>query len=363
MTVKLTPLHDGEMIKLSGQSGNVYERQILPFGKFNYQGHEFDINSEWADNAIKAFKDRAVAQAWFALADENNSHEVDNRPDRFGGEIIDLIKTDKGLTGRYKLTDKAAQVVDENPKLGVSARFTTNYTRESDNKKWPVVIDQVLGTLNPKIINTDEWKRVALSNVDENETVEDSSGEVWKMPEDDTKSNVTLKREEYDQLMALLAKSKEEPETETTDKEIDELLNALEGQTDPNIEKVKVGLSNADKRIAELTNQVATARWEKEAHEYKSNGVPPAIVELARPVLSSYDEVKVVTLSEDGSSKTSDARTVVRNILDELTGTVKLSQEDGHSFSNGSSKNNDALDKELEALKKSIQGDLDLFGN
>lgn len=362
MTVRITPLLQGDMVELS-KGQNLFERQILPFGKFHYQGREFDITPEWADNAIKAFNDRAVAQTWFHLADEKNSHDVDNRPDRYGGELVGMVKTDTGIKGKYKLTDKAASIVRENPRLGVSARFTTNYTREADQKTWPVVIDQVLGTLNPKIINTDEWKAVTLSEVDKNETVEDSSDGEWTVPEVD---KVTLNKTEYDKLMAIIAASETTPAPEVVegdtgddDADLDSLLAEL--NTEDKNSKVAVGLSNANKKIAELSAQVASERFEKEKLGFVGNGVPPAIVELARPILSASESTETVTLS-NGTETKHDVQAIVRKILTELQGTVKLSEESGHGFGNSNSVS-DAISTELAALEKQIQGDLGNFGN
>lgn len=350
MTVKITPLHQADMVQLS-EGVNVFERQILPFGKFNYQGVEFDINDKWADDAIKAFEDRAVAQTWFHLADENNSHNVDNRPDRYGGEVVRLKKTKSGLSGVYKLTDKASAIVRENPKLGVSARFRTNYEREADGKKWPIVIDQVLGTLNPKIINSDTWKAVTLSELAENETVEDSSDEEWQVPDDNKNGktvkpdeNVSVPKAELEELMSFVRSKRAEE---------DELAKLFDKK--PADDKVTVGLSEEDQtKITTLSNQVrlsrqevADARFEKDAESWKRAGVPPRLVELAKPVLSSYDEVNVVTLSEDGSTVTTDARSSLRQVLDELRGTVALSGETGHAQT---TKEDDKLAKEEDDL-------------
>lgn len=327
MTVRITPLHQGDMVELSGKK-NTFRRQILPFGRFNYKGREYNITPEWADNAIQAFKDRAVAQTWFHLADERNSHKVDNRPDRYGGEVAELVKTDNGLEGVYTLTDKVAGLVRENPKLGVSARFTENYMREADNKRFPVVIDQVLGTLNPKIINDDMWREVTLSEVAENETVEDSSGEEWNVtaPNGQKEGTVPVNKEEYNELLAYVKAKRAE------DAELEKLLGTSDsGSKETKTEPEKVGLSNeASTRIAKLSQEVADSRFDRDALEWKQAGVPPHIVELARPVLSSYEDVNVVTLSQDGATQTSDAKLQMRKILDELKGTVKLSNERGH---------------------------------
>lgn len=366
MTMQITPLHQGDAVELSGEGNkNVWEREILPYGKFHYKGREFDITPEWADNAIRAFKDGAVAQTWFHLADEKNSHDVDNRPDRYGGEVIELVKTNTGLTGRYRLTDKAASLVRDNPKLGVSARFTTNYTREADSRRWPVVIDQVLGTLNPRIISSDTWKQVALSQVREGEVVEDASGEVWNVTSPGNgggnEEKVTLSKEEYEQFKALLSRTPGpgEPGTESGDDgDLDDVLKELEG--DDQNTRVRTALSNANNSIGKLQREIAETRFEKEKSEYTAAGVPPAVVELARPILSSYGEVEVVTLSNDGAESKVDARVQVRKILDELRGTVALSIEGGHGVGHRDSGDSDG---DVESIIKDLESRMSQFGN
>lgn len=349
MTVKITPLdHAGEVVELS-KGSNVFEKQVLPWGKFNYKGTSFEITPEWADHAIKAHEERAFDQAVFALADENNSHHVDERPDRFGGEVLKFVKRSTGLNAIIKLTNKTAGLVRENKKLGVSVRFHNGYIREADGRSWPVAIDQVLGTTNPRITGMAPWKQIALSNVSDGESVEDSSNGEWNMPEkkkedatdpvtgeggntSPTEDKVTLTKDEYEKFKAMLAanENNDDDGDDDGDTDIDDIITELEGDGVGTKQPAKVGLSAEAKRIIQLSNEIAKSNYERDALAWKQAGVPPAIVALAAPVLKSYDEVNVVTLSNDGKNKTVDARQVVREILDACKGTVKLSQEEGH---------------------------------
>lgn len=352
MTVKITPLdHVGEIVELSDGS-NVFEKQVLPYGRFNYKGTTFEITPTWVDGAIKSFEDKAFDQTVFALADENNSHDVDNRPDRYGGEVVKFLKRPTGLNAVFKLTNKAASLVRENKKLGVSVRFHNGYTRESDGRSWPVAIDQVLGTLNPRITGMPPWKEVVLSNVANGVDVEDSSNGEWEMPEenqtDPTDSGVTLSKEEYAAFQALLAAKKGDdsesgdnsnvttPPSGTDDAEVEAaLIQLLKGHKSGERKVTKdqlatVGLSNTTEdspRVVELSQRLATSDYERDAVIWRNDGVPPRLIELARPVLTSYEPV--VSLSDDGKSV--DARTIVKAILDECKGTIVLSQEDGHA--------------------------------
>lgn len=346
MTVKITPLdHTGEVVELS-KGSNLFEKQVLPWGKFNYRGKTFEITHEWADQAIKAFEEKAFDQTVVALADENNSHDVDERPDRFGGEVVKFVKRPTGFNAIVRLTNKVAGLVRDNKKLGVSVRFHSNFTREADGRSWPIAIDQILGTTNPRIMGMAPWKEIALSNVSDGESVEDSSEGEWNMPEkkeekttpvtgegeggaNPTEDKITLTKDEYAKFQALLATNEATDDgDDDDDTDIDGVITQLEG--DGVKQKQTVGLSADAKRVIQLSNEIARSNYERDALAWKQAGVPPAIVVLAAPVLSSYDEVNVVSLSNDGSTATVDARKVVRDILDGLKGTIKLSQEEGH---------------------------------
>lgn len=378
MTVRITPLDQhGDVVELSAGT-NLFEKQVLPFGRFHYKGDSFEITQQWVDNAIKAFEDKAFDQTPFALADENNSHDVDHRPDRFGGEVLKLVKRPTGLNAIMRLTDNVARMVRNNKKLGVSVRFREGYTRDADQKSWPVVIDQVLGTLKPRLTGMAPWREIVLSDLADGTDVADSSTGEWDMTNpasgdkdkdkapgsDNTSGNddkVTLTKAEYEAFQKLINGSGNGSGTPapTTgdsgtgnnvsddDTDIDSLLNELEGK-EVKQQPQPVGLSDEAKRIIKLSNEVARSNYERDAQAWKLAGVPPKMVELAAPVLGSYDEVKVVTLSDDGTSKSVDARAIVRAILDEARGTVALSAEDGHSNRGGET------DPEFDAAYKSL---------
>lgn len=386
MTIRVTPLDEGNVVELS-QGSNIFEKQILPWGKFHYKGDTFEITPAWADQAIKAFSDKAFDQTPFALADERNSHDVDHRPDRFGGEVLGFVKRATGLNAVLQLTSKAANMVRENKKLGVSVRFHEGYTRDSDQRSWPVVIDQVLGTLKPRLTGMAPWKEIVLSDLDEGTQVADSSNEEWVMTKPVTGDNtndkdngtpksdntnpvdgsagattdadkVTLSTKEYQQFQDLLKRlgdgggnsSHANNDGGTVDDtDLNDILDDLEGKKDK--EPTPVGLSEDRKRIIKLSNEVAAANFQRDALAWKQAGVPPKLVELAAPVLSSYDEVRVVSLSDDGTEKSVDARTIVRSILDECKGTIALAVEEGHAQGAGSDQD--------ENFKKSYQAFLD----
>lgn len=368
MTVKLMPFdRSDEVIELS-KGSNIFEKQVLPIGKFNYKGKELNITPDYIKEIVRAFDEKALDQTPFALADERNSHDVDDRPDRYGGEVLKFVPTPKGLKAVYKLTDKSAEMVRQNPKLGVSARIHEGYER-IDGRSWPVVVDQVLGTLNPKVTGLEPWKEIKLSNLQDKDNVEDYSNGDWKSmgtqddknkkPEDEEK--VTLTKEEYDQFKKLLAtKSTDSDDDDDVDDDDDDLNYSEEDLKKALEELEKEGepakLSNEqNSKVIQLSREVAEGRFERDALAWKQAGVPPKLIELARPVLSSYEEVNVIQLS-NGREKTIDAREVVKKILDETRGTVDLSNEEGHSNRDQSGEN-----QEFEQLRKGLLDEVNQF--
>lgn len=347
MVIRVTPLdRSGNMVELSKGTG-IYQKQVIPFGTFGYKGSTFTIDENWADEAIRAFNDKALDLVPFAFADENNSHHVDDRPDRFAGEVIGLTKTAEGIDAIIKPTNESAKVIDDTDhKLGVSIRFTEPYVREADGKSWPVAIDQVLGTLSPRITGMKPWQEIVLSNVANPNDVQDASDGEWTVAQPNNDNPVTLTQQEYAWLKKQMEAGPNDLATDkdvaiTGEEDLPDILKQVEdlakqyenvdnNDNDNDKPKQAVGLSN-DRRIVELSAQVAESKFDRDALMWKQAGVPPAIIELARPVLSSWDEVKVVTLSNNQES-TVDARTVVRKILDECKGTIDLSAEKGNNL-------------------------------
>jgi len=213
------------------------------------------------------------------------------------------------------------------------------------------------------------WKAITLSNVaqsDQND-IKDSSNEEWEMtkpiddkvvdPKDAPKNGpdedkVTLTKDEYAAFQKLLAAQASSASDDDNDADLDKLVDELEKKE----VKQPVGLSNEAKRVIELSHQVAFGRFERDALAWKQAGVPPRIIELAQPVLSSYDEVRVVSLS-NGTPAISDAREVVKAILEECKGIVNLSNEQGHGLHDGGNKQ----DKEFDDLYKNILNQVEQF--
>jgi predicted GNAT family N-acyltransferase len=156
----LSPRDDGDAVELS-QSQRVYRKRILPKATINYRGRKITFDDAYLNDLANSYKEGAYDQVAFMLADTNNAHTLD--PERFRGEVQGVEVGEDGLYGIFQVTPEAAQVLEQNPKLGVSARILENYER-SDGKHFPRALQHVLGTLDPVIPGLGAWEEVALSN-------------------------------------------------------------------------------------------------------------------------------------------------------------------------------------------------------
>jgi hypothetical protein len=154
----LSPQDDGDAVALSNK---VYRKRILPKATINYRGRKISFDDAYLADLANSFTAGAYDQVAFMLADTNNSHTLD--PERFRGEVQSVEVDSDGLYATIQVTPEAAKVLEQNPKLGVSARILENYQR-SDGKQFPRALQHVLGTLDPVIPGLGTWEEVALSN-------------------------------------------------------------------------------------------------------------------------------------------------------------------------------------------------------
>jgi hypothetical protein len=247
---------------------------------------------------------------------------------------------DDGLYGKivFSSTDAAKAVLD-NPDLGVSARIRENVGR-SDGSTVPRGIIHVLGTLDPQVSGMSPWQPTDLS-ADQGDTLDLSDEEYEDMAEKQTeKPDLTKMTEDElsayidgldeDALDAFLADLGIDPEA--VDSEVDEKVEtpepALAGADMSNQDPRDIELANARAEGAEALRRVAAAEWREERNSYMSDGVPPAALDLAAPVLNRASDM-VIDLSNHGEDDVN-VSAVVRGLLDSLKGTVDLSAESGH---------------------------------
>jgi hypothetical protein len=207
-------------------------------------------------------------------------------------------------------------------------------------------LQHVLGTLDPRVRGMGPWQAVQLSN----ETVPVVDLTAARYTDEEGTVPATLTTEQRDELLALLGKIKKDEKPELTDEELDKLLADLdeedgdgetggegEGATKtpelvgaalskPAAGAIELAAGAEDRtRIAALEGEIALSKWAAERAELTSAGVPPAMLDLAAPLLSKA--AGVIDLS---AGSVTDPREIVRKVLAEAKGYVDLSAERGH---------------------------------
>src|SRR5260370_33968985 len=140
----LTPYSTAEASK-SGP--RLWRKRLLPIGTINYEGREIEFDRDYLAQLADSFYRRCYDQVPFQLADRDNKHN--NDPQRTRGEIAAMSVEPDGLWVTLSTTDAGSQILENNPRLGVSARIVEDYSR-SDGRSWPAPIQHVLGTLDPR---------------------------------------------------------------------------------------------------------------------------------------------------------------------------------------------------------------------
>lgn len=387
MTVYLTPTDSGDAIELSSTT---FRKKILPKGKIIYGDREIVFDDEYLKDLAASYTDGAYDQVPYMLADDKNRHTMD--PERFRGECKSVEVAEDGLYGTFELSGDAAELVRANPKLGVSARIVEGYQR-SDGKTYKRALQHVLGTLDPRIPGMGAWEEVELSNGESytSDDVIDLSNSDYEeegtVPEEkkDAKAEVPVSeeaafaavREMYEaagetisdeEIRAILAEPFTDEElaqaqaelsleTENTD-EVDEAKDAKAEKETPEKEEPKaeakepekelagVALSNevltdapTDTKEIDLANQVAALqksvadeKFAKERAAWIRDGVPPAMIDLARDVLTA-PQGSVIDLSNGVETRKVDAGDVMRKLLTQCAGYIELAKDKGHTLS------------------------------
>jgi hypothetical protein len=313
-------------------SDTLWRKQLLPKGKIHYKGRDINFDEGYLTDLAKAFRSQAFDQVAFLLAKDDNSHTMD--PERFRGEVRGVEVTDKGLDVLLDLTPDAAGLVRENPKLGVSARIIEGLER-ADGQKFPHAIQHVLGTLDPRVTGMASWQEVSLSE-EVGDTVDVTTEEVQMSQVTDTPPAPTGDPPAPTGEPAGFPPPNTvpgAPDLDLTGGGDGDVIDLLpEGDPDPTLS-----------RVEQLELELARQRFTNEMRLWIDKGVPPAIVQLARPVLE-LPQAPVVDLTRHGGD-TIDVGKVLRDILEETKGFIQLSTERGNGFSE-----QDSEDSRADAL-------------
>lgn len=379
-TVTLTPIDLSDATQIGKHT---FRKQILKRGTIKYKGKSIPFDDALLSRLAKNFKRGAFDQVPFQFANDKNEHNED--PERFRGELTGVELTQDGLDGIFTLTSKAIKVIKDNPRLGVSARIVSGI-EHADGRKFGPSIRHVLATMNPRVTGMRPWQAMDLSEDDETEVVDltaanyqegntmakkqakgrrpESESGVISVTVDGKDRQIDLSRlsdEDFEDLLVDLSADDEDDDTEDEDDDADDdedtgvvdVTDEVEDDEDDEDEDDDTSLSVVDdkkskgkdkgKKVAKkvaakpktgnvdlsLAERLAQSEWRRERRELARAGVPPYMLDLAEPVLSSADAI-LLDLSHDDSEKV-DAGDIIRQILEKSKGIIDIKPEVGHS--------------------------------
>lgn len=349
-----------ELADDKGGKRKLWRKQILPAGTRKYEGQELDF-SKINPAVIQAFDDKAFDAVPFVMSLPEGTHpKPGQEAEQLEGDLEKLeMAQDGALYGFFDLSNstKVQDLIKKSRgKFGVSGRIEVDYTANDSGKQFPYALSHVCGTTRPHLKGMAPWESVDLGEVDEDKEVIDFSGEVI---DESTKDNekgteddlvrVEIPPDKLAKLMALLDATDDDGIEETAD---DIEKKDTEVALPPAAQAQIAAAEKASKSALELAERMqvdaANTRWDAERAKLLTEGIPPAILDLAGEVLKRH---RPVTLEFAEGDKV-DATQVIRDILDESKGFITFG-ETGHSFSD----KNDEVDKEYEQLNKSFERD------
>jgi hypothetical protein len=331
-TATLFPFSDTPAVELGE---GLWQKQILPFGKIQLPGGKvLDVDENYLQPVMAAFEAGAFDQISLQMADGDNKHTDD--PERQRGEVSGLQMKGDGLYATIRTTDAGTSVVKNNPKLGVSVRLLDDYV-DHTGRHFKRALHHVLATLSPRVQGMKPWQLVKeFSDPAAAETVDLSdwpSSPVSGDGDEDGGDMTTITEEE---LAAAAA-----AEDEAAAAELGRLVRDFEAteltDTGGGSETVLAEVRQSRLELAEMRRLYNAERVGREIDAFALAGVPPALLQLARPVLE-YDSVLELS---DGTRIS--AAEQVRKMLNECKGYVELGLRTGSGTSSSPEQTEDSI--------------------
>lgn len=358
-------LIDGPTIKVKDKaSGKTYYRKrILPEGTFDYKTSTGEkVKLDLTETQLKTFVDSFKNKAYDEVPFQFGKH--DNDPTLRRGTLVqtEYVKG-KGLDGLFELDAEAATYVQKYPNFGVSPRLVLGIDR-ADGKKFAGAIQHVAGTVVPRMTGMGPWEKVELSeegDTDSSTPVIDLSTEFIKIARDRKVVNVTettqetggekvfqLSEDEYNFFKNMKAEyeaimAKETPTLSPAPVNSVELSEEVKAE----IQAAKDQAAAAAAGLASIKADSLRESWSAKKQLLLSQGVPPAALDLADPVMTSTDS-QVFNLSTDDGPVQITAREQMLGQLELMKGMVDLSGERGHGVA-GSGQQVDWTDNDVQA--------------
>lgn len=374
-TATLTPYDLSEAEKIGKR---LYRKQVLKKGTILYKGQRIKFDDAFLTDLASSFKNGAYDQVPFVLADTDNRHNED--PERFRGEITGFEVTKDGLDALVAVNKQGAKILEDNPKLGVSARIVQGL-QKADGRTFKRAIRHVLGTMDPRVTGLRPWQAVDLSEEDDTEVV-DLTAEIYeedghmakrkqgKAVADDSATDDGLDLDLSSMSDAEFLEFLDLGETTTTeddstvdddtedDNPDDRSVEEVETDTDEETEDDGSGVTDIDPNsvdaggdededdedddtdlsdavldtegrdeITQMRIDLAEERFKAERKDLLRAGVPKHLVDLAAPILSSPD---ATMLDLSNADEPVNATEIVRGVLEGVKGMIDLRPEIGH---------------------------------
>lgn len=309
------PLDQSEGAKLGRK---LWRKQILPIGRsIQYQGETLDFTTELADQLINSFDAGAFETVPLVLADEENRHG--ENPERQRGQVVALERTDDGLNALIETDTRGSEIMQNNPKMGVSPRLFTEYVRGNDGKEFGTVLRHVALTLDPQVYGLKEWESVDLS-ADHGENVINLSASEYT-----TKGGEMSKETEVVETPAAETETPAAEDTagdegrgETVD------LTAVNGKLTEAIDLANRAIAEKNELADKLHAQETEARLEKlQTGEF---AVPKSVIDLARPLVMRRESQVIDLTAADGTKSKSDVSSEVFKMLEAMK-VIPLSED------------------------------------
>ena len=357
-------LIEGSTSKVTDKkTGKVYyKKQILPEGKFTYKTPEgkdleLDLTADKIKSYVQAFKDKAYDEVPFQFGAHSNDPTIRK------GTLADVEQVPgKGVWGYFELEKDAAEYVEKYPNFGVSPRLVVDLKR-MDGKKFAGAIQHVAGTVVPRASGMSPWEKIELSQDEQIDGAQvfDFSDEIIKAHKDGKVGDVTkttgegkgetsfsLSQEDYDFFTKL---KNEYSEAERLLGETEEKKNSATG-TQVDLSEITKKADDALAGLAEMRAQAVKDSWAAKKALLLSQGVPPAALDLATPVMTAVESQTFDLSTDEGTVKIT-AKDQMLGQLELMKGMVDLSSETGHGLGgsepNGTSDTAEELDAWMRA--------------
>lgn len=370
-TATLFPVAAREAIELG--EGR-WLKQLLPFGDIKLpDGSTLRVDHDYVRPVVEAFRQQAFAQVPLQAATDSSQHPDD--VDRFRGEVEGLEVRDDGLYGYVRTTDDGTKTVATNPKLGVSVRLLDDYV-DSRGRHFKRALHHVAATLSPRVQGMKPWEAISLADPEVEQTYdltdvpspvpgtgENTGGGVNMADEQVIDQMVEAAEDDFaqEELARLAAEGGDgSSPAQSTPPPPSPQLSDVRGtssaagylQNATELAETRRQLAEQRAQLEEMRRAYSGERAKREIDQFRLDGVPPSILDLAEPLLA-HPNPGVVELA-DGTSVS--PVQVVRAILNECKGFVELGVRHGHSVAQDAAGREDELfeawAKESNALFK-----------